>query len=120
MNEIEVIVRLLSAIATAEEKGGFNTAYVDERVVHAPPEIRDLMAIKAVKAGYLDGLHIVDNIDGQQKPHIFWEYSSPTVTLEGLAYLNENSAANKVKEEIRKTIVDVAVQLTTAALVNRK
>lgn len=116
MKELDLIVRLLAAVSAAEERDAFDPAFVDERVLKAPPAARDRAAIKAVKAGYLDGLHIIENVDGQRAPHIAWERSNPYVTIAGLEYLSTNAAARQIIQELKDAAVSLAAQAVGAAI----
>ena len=109
MKELELIVRLLAAVSAAEERDAFDLAFVDERVLKAPPAARDRAAIKAMKAGYLAGLHITDGA-------ILWERSNPYLTIAGLEYLSESAAARKIIQELKDAAMSLAAQAVGAAI----
>ena len=109
MKELELIVRLLAAVSAAEERDAFDPAFVDERVLKAPPAARDRAAIKAIKAGYLDGLHVTDGA-------ILWERSTPYVTIAGLEYLSTNAAARQIIQELKDAAVSFAAQAVETAI----
>lgn len=117
MKELELLIRLLAAVHAAEEKAVFDPVFVDERILKAPPAARDRAALKAMKAGYLDGLHVINGIDGH--PYIAWEYSKPFVTMQGLEYLDDNAIAKRVLSELKDTAISLAAQ-TVGAVISSK
>lgn len=119
MKELELLIRLLAAVHAAEEKAVFDPVFVDERILKAPPAARDRAALKAMKAGYLDGLHVINGIDGQEVPYIAWEYSKPFVTMQGLEYLDDNAIAKRVLSELKETAISLAAQ-TVGAVISSK
>lgn len=113
MNDFKLMARLLAAIR-AGEGGPFNCALVDERVLKATAKDRDRMALKLQKAGYIEGLFVIDDVDNQPAPVILWANSSPAVTLEGMAYMQENNSLRKAYQEIR----DIGVELASKTVAN--
>lgn len=110
MDEFKLIVRLLAAIKAGEDKPDFNCALVDEKSLKAIPAERDRMAQKLQKAGYIEGLYIIDDVDNQTASVILWQNSHPSVTLAGLQYIRENSAVRKAAQEIKDAGIAVASQ----------
>lgn len=110
MDDFKIIARLLAAIRAGEGQQPFNCALVDEKVIKAPEAKRDALAIKLQKSGLIEGLFIVDDIDGQPRPVVMWQYSSPAVTLSGLEYIDSNSALKKAIKEIKDAGIAVAAQ----------
>lgn len=108
MNDMKVIVRLLAAIRASEDQGTFNLAYVRESALQTTERDRDNLAIKLQKAGYIEGLYIVDDIDNQKYPVVLWKASRPTVTLEGLQYIHETEPIqNVIREFVNGTLAAV-------------
>lgn len=118
MDDFKIIARLLAAIRASEEQQTFNCALVDEKVVKAPDAKRDSLAIKLQKAGLIDGLHIIDDIDNQPYPVVMWQYSNPVVTLEGLEYIQTNSPLRKALQEIKDEGISFAAQTIANMLTN--
>lgn len=110
MNDFKLIVRLMAAIEAGEEAPVFSCALIDEKTLKTTSNQRDRMALKLQKAGYIDGLYIVDDLDNMQIPVIMWEYSNPTVTLSGLQYMQENSAFKKAAQELKDAGISLASQ----------
>lgn len=117
MDDFKIIVRILAAIRTAEGKGEFDTALVDEKVIKAPTAKRDALAMKLQAEGYVKGLFVVDDIDNAPTA-VMWQYSRPEVTLAGLAYISENSALQKALKEMRDDAISLAAQSVGAAIAN--
>ena len=63
MDDFKIIARVLAAIRAGEGQSTFNCALVDEKVVRAPIEKRDALAIKLQNEGLIDGLFVVDDVD---------------------------------------------------------
>ena len=110
MDDFKIIARLLAAVRAGEGAATFNCALVDEQSIKAPHEKRDALAIKLQKAGYIDGLFVVDEVDNQPRPVVMWEYSHPVVTLAGLEYIETNAPLRKALQEIKSGAVAVAAQ----------
>ena len=108
MNDFKIIARLLAAIRASEESPVFDVALVDEKVLRATEVQRDILAVKLQKAGYIEGLYIVDGVDNQTVPHIFWERSKPSVTLEGLTWMQTNEPFRKAVEELKQAGITAA------------
>ena len=90
MDDFKVMARLLAAIRASEESPVFDVALIDEKVLKTTAVNRDLLAVKLQKAGYIEGLTIIDDVDNQKVPHVAWEKSKPAVTLKGLTWMQEN------------------------------
>lgn len=118
MDDFKIIARLLAAVRAGEGKAAFNCALVDEQAIKAPNEKRDALAIKLQKAGYLEGLFIVDDVDSQPHPVVLWEYSRPAVTLAGLEYTETNAPLRKALQEIKSGAVAAAAQTVAKVLTN--
>lgn len=107
MDDFKIMLRLLAAIYACEGKP-FNCTVVDERVIGCDPEKRDRLALKLRKEGFIDGLRVIDGVDGMQRPIILWDKSSPEVTFKGLEYMDSNETFKKVAAEMKDTAVQIA------------
>lgn len=107
MEDFRIIYRMLQAILSMEtlEKPDVE-ALLSPEVLKTSQEKRDALALKLLSAGYIEGLRLITNIDGQKYAHILWKHSAPTVTLRGLEYLEENSLMKKAKD-LAKGIVEI-------------
>lgn len=112
MEDFKLIVQLLAAVKAGEENPVFNCLLVDEKTLKATPAQRDRMAVKLQKAGYIDGLYIIDDVDNQAAPVILWQNSHPSITLEGLQYMRENSALRTAARELMDAGISLAAQTT--------
>lgn len=110
MDDFKVIARLLAAIRAGEEKPTFSSALVSEAVLQTTTSYRDALAIKLQKAGLIDGLYVVDDVDTLPKPVVMWERSEPSVTLAGLEYIATNVPLRKAMQEIENAAVSLAAQ----------
>lgn len=117
MDDFKIIARILAAIQAAGGQKVFNTALVDEKVVRAPAEKRDTLAVELQKSGYVDGLFIIDDINNAPTT-VMWQYSHPKVTLSGLEYMKENSALQKALKEIRDDAISFATQTVGVVIAN--
>lgn len=118
MDDFKIIARLLAAIRTGEGKPTFDCTLVDEKIMKAPAVKRDNLAIKLQKAGLVEGLFIVDDIDNQPYPAVMWEYSNPSITLKGLEYIQTNSPVRKALQEMKDAGISLASQAIANTLTN--
>lgn len=118
MDDFKIIARLLAAVRSCEGQPTFNCALVDEKNMKAPAAKRDNLAIKLQKAGLIEGLFIVDDIDNQTVPAVMWEYSRPAVTLAGLEYIETNAPLRKALQEIKDAGISLAAQTIANTLTN--
>jgi len=118
MDDFKVIARLLAAVRSCEGQPSFNCALVDEKNMKAPAAKRDNLAIKLQKAGLIEGLFVVDDIDNQTVPVVMWEYSHPAVTLAGLEYIETNAPLRKALQELKDAGVSLAAQAIANTLTN--
>lgn len=116
MNDFKIIARLLAAIRASEESPVFDVALVDEKVLGATETQRDILAVKLQKAGYIEGLCIIDGVD-KTVPYVLWERSKPSVTLEGLTWMQTNELFKKAVGEMKQISVNI---LGTPYSVERK
>lgn len=119
MSDMKAIVHIMAAIRASEDKPCFDLALVDEKAVKVDAKTRDLLAVKLLKAGYIEGLNVVDDIDNQTAPYVAWSHSRPSVTLAGLEYMQENSAFRKAAEEIKQDALAVASQVVSNVIISK-
>ena len=86
---------------------------VDEKVLKTTDVNRDILAVKLQKAGYIEGLVIIDDVDNQKFPHVAWGKSKPAVTLEGLTWVQENEPLRKAIKELKDDGISVATQVVS-------
>lgn len=113
MDDFKVIARLLAAIRASEESPVFDTALVDEKILKTTAVNRDLLAVKLQKAGYIEGLAIIDDIDNQTIPFVAWNNSKPAVTLEGMTWMQTNEPLRKAITELKGVGTSVAAQVVS-------
>lgn len=114
MEDFKIMARLLAAIRAGENSPAFNTALVDERVLKTTAENRDALARKLAKAGYIDGLYIIETLD-EGPDTILWEESRPEVTMKGLEFMQQSEPLHKAIQELKS----VAVQTAAAVIANQ-
>ena len=114
MEDFKIMARLLAAIRAGESCPAFNTALVDERVLKTTAENRDALARKLAKAGYIDGLYIVETLD-EGPDMILWEESRPEVTVKGLEFMQQSEPLHKAIQELKS----VAAQTAAAVIANQ-
>ena len=116
MDDFKVMARLLAAIRAGEKNPPFSPAMVGEKVVKAPAAKRDGLAIKMQKAGYIEGLFVVDDIDNMPAQVVMWQYSAPSVTLEGLCYMRECKPLKDAFAELAAEVAKAAIHAAPAAI----
>ena len=57
----------------------FDVALVDEKVLKTTAANRDLLAVNLQKAGYIEGLAVIDGASNQTAPFLAWDCSKPAV-----------------------------------------
>lgn len=115
-DDFKVMVRLLSAIRASEDKPVFNPLFVDEKVLGTTAAHRDALAIKLQKAGYIDGVFVLDSIDNAPAPAVLWSNSRPSVTIAGLEYIRTSAPLRQAAQEIKDIGISVAAQTAAAAI----
>ena len=110
MDDFKVMARLLAAIRASEESPVFDVALIDEKVLKTTDVNRDSLAVKLQKAGYIEGLVIIDDVGNQKVPYVAWEKSKPAVTLEGLTWMQENKPLRKAINELKDDGISVAAK----------
>lgn len=118
MDDFRVMARLLAAIKASEEQRSFSTSMVSPKALKTTEEIRDSVAIKLQRSGYIDGLFIVDDIDNMPYPVVMWNASNPTITVKGLEFMQTSSPLRKAGAEIKDIAEDIAAK-TVAECVSR-
>lgn len=95
MEDFRIIYRLLQAII-AYEKAEERTLdfFLPERL-KTSAENRDRLLVKLVRAGYVDGVRVADDINNLTQPVVLWSASAPSITIRGMEYLEENSMMRK-------------------------
>lgn len=107
MDDFRIIYRLLKQIRAFELLEEPDWALFAPEVLKTSAMKRDNLALKLLDADYIDGLRLVEGINGMTRRVILWEYSSPSVTLKGLEYMEENSLMRRA-EELAKGILQAA------------
>lgn len=113
MDDFKAMAKVLAAIKAGEDSEVFNLALISERALGITEKQRDKTALLLHKNGYIEGLHIIDGIDGQRIPVICWNASSPSITLDGLKYIEECKPLKKAFAALRELSADVAAQVIT-------
>ena len=105
MDDFRIIYRILKQIRSMELSEEPCDTFLDPEILKTTAPKRDNLVLKLLDSGYITGIRIIDGIDGQRMPHILWASSRPSVTLQGLEYLEENSMMKKAKD-LAKGIFD--------------
>lgn len=116
MEEFKAMAKVLAAIKAGEDSAEFNLALVSERALGITEKQRDKAAMLLYKNGHIEGLHIIDGIDGQRVPVICWEASSPVITLKGLEYIEESKPLKKAFVALREMGVEAAAQAIASTI----
>ena len=106
-------------IYAIEDKGQMDMALVDPRVLKTTQEKRDQIALKLEKDKYIEGLRIIDGIDGQREPVIMWEHSNPKITIKGLEYIDGNDSMKNAVKEIKDIAISIAAQAVTNVIMTK-
>lgn len=113
MDDFKVIARLLAAIRASEESPVFDVALVDEKVLKTTAANRDLLAVKLQKAGYIEGLVVIDGASNQAALFVAWDRSKPAVTLEGMTWMQTNEPLRKTVKELKDVGTTAAAQIVS-------
>lgn len=97
MDVFKLIYRILKQIRALELAEEPDLALLSPDALKATEIERDNLMLKMQEEGLIDGLVVIEGIDGQQRPFILWGRSMPRVTLKGLEYMEENSMMKKAK-----------------------
>ena len=107
MEEFRVIYRLLKAVAAYERAEEKSLLWFEPDRLRTTVRERDRLAVKLLRAGYIAGLNVLDDIDNQMAPVVLWNASRPEITLAGMEYLEENSLMRRaaaLAREIRQIL----------------
>lgn len=118
MDKFKDMAKLLAAIEGGRNNEVFNEACVSEEALDMTEQQRDDTALLLYQSGYIDGLRIIDGIDGQRKPHIMWPFSSPSITMEGYKFMDESKPLKKAFKALREASVSAAAQIVVNTIVN--
>ena len=102
MNDMKLIVKLISLIRNAEKTGKFYPAYFSPEALGCSKTEIDSMAIKLQDEGIVEGLITTEDIDNATLT-VLWGVSHPTVTIKGITFAAENSAYNKAVDALKET-----------------
>lgn len=111
MDDFKAMAKVLAAIKGSEGLPVFNMALVSEAALGMPEAERDKAARRLYENGYIDGLKVIDGIDGQRVPFIYWPGSKPSVTLKGLEYMEECKPLKKAFKALRDMGTQIAAQV---------
>lgn len=109
MNDFKVMARILSAVKQCEKSRSIDLALFDPKVLGTDEQTRDSLVIKMQKDGYVEGFFIEDGIDNLPYPVVLYNASTPSITLKGMTYIEENKPLNKAIKELKKAALSVAV-----------
>ncbi len=111
MDKFKDMAKLLAAIECGQAGEVFNEACVTEEALCMTERQRDDAALLLYNNGYIDGLRIIDGIDGQRRPYIMWSFSNPTITLKGYEFIDESQPLKKAFKALREVSLAAATQL---------
>ena len=118
MEDFKIIVRLLAAIYACDEKGALDQRLIQEEVLKTTAAKRDATAIRLQKAGLIEGLFVVDDVDNQPCPVVMWSNSNPRITLQGLEYMDSNTTFKRVSKELKDAGISLASQTVANIITN--
>lgn len=116
MDKFKDMAKLLAAIESGQRGEVFNEACIAEEALDMTEQQRDDAALLLYQNGYIDGLRIIDGIDGQRKPHIMWSFSSPSITMEGYKFMDESQPLKKAFKALREASISAAAQIIANTL----
>lgn len=111
MDKFKDMAKLLAAIEGGQNGEVFNEACVSEEALDMTEQQRDDAALLLYQNDYIDGLRIIDGIDGQRKPHIMWSFSYPTITLKGYEFIDESQPLKRAFKALHEVEVSAAAQI---------
>lgn len=111
MDDFKAMAKVLAAVKGGEGLPVFNMALVSKEALAMPETERDKAALRLYENGYIDGLQIIDGIDRQRAPFIYWPGAKPSVTLKGLEYMEECKPLKRAFKALRDTGTQIAAQV---------
>ena len=118
MDDFCLIAKLLAAIKSSEDDERFNIALVDEKALKTTAAHRDMLAFKLKQAGYIDGLCVIDDVNGMSRPAVLWERSKPYITIAGMEYIQSSDPLRAAINSLKETAVGVAETIITNTIFN--
>ncbi len=102
MDNFKIIYKILRVLEKAMDVEEFNTESLEaDNLGISEPRWRKLMKM-LVDEGYIDGVRVIQTNAGE----LIIKLASPSITLKGLEYLNENSLMRKAAN-VAKGITDL-------------
>lgn len=102
MDNFKIIYRILKALEKSMDNEEFEPIVISPEVLGISPERWKKLIKMLVEEGYMEGVRIVTTNTGA----VIVKMLSPTITLKGLEYLNENSLMQKAAN-VAKGIADI-------------
>lgn len=95
MDDFKIIYRLLKAIIAYEKAEEKTLEYFTPERMKTTAENRDRLLIKLMKSGYVEGICTSAGIDNFPDEVVIWNCFSPSITIKGMEYLEDNSMMKK-------------------------
>lgn len=116
MNDFKVMAKILAAVKECEHAREINPMLFDVDFLKTDEATRDSLIVKLQKDGYVEGFFIIDDIDNQPYPMVRIDASSPSITIKGMTFIEENKPLKKMIGTLRKESWDVAKKALTHGL----
>lgn len=116
MDDFCLIAKLLAAIKSTEDDERFNVLLVDEKTLKTTAAHRDMLAYKLKQAGYIDGLCIIDDVNGMSRPGVLWERSKPYITIAGMEYIQNSDPLKTAVNSLKDSAIGIAETMLTNAI----
>ena len=107
MDDFKILVKILAAVIACEEHG-FSMDYFSEKVIGADEAKRDRFTYKLYKEGLIDGIVVLDELNGVYGHPIAWRVSHPEITIKGMEFLRENKSARSAIDNIKNIAAGAA------------
>lgn len=108
MEDFRVIYRILKVLHDAMDYEVFDRRLLDAKVLGISELKRNRLLCMLLQEGYITGIELIW-ADGADAP-IYINLRSPSLTMKGLEYLDDNSLMKKAAA-MAKGIVDAAAKL---------
>ncbi len=106
MDDFRLMYKILTLLLACEEDEIWQPQLFSPQVLEVPPKKRDATLRRMQDEGLID--HVVFDCYLHQPSPVLDLTHAPTITIKGIAFLEENSLMQKIKQEMKQIALSLA------------